>query len=88
MRDGLYVSLGRISRQGRSCLKSGDACVSVTRVDGPRVSYDDANRASYWVPEVDADMDLSAHCMVSSDDVCSNEECYEAAKIILLHTTW
>jgi hypothetical protein len=27
-------------------------------------------------------MDPSAHCMVSSDDVRLNEECYEAAKII------
>jgi hypothetical protein len=26
--------------------------------------------------------------MVSSDDVRSNGECYEAVKIILLHTTW
>jgi hypothetical protein len=40
MKDGLYVSLGQVSQQGRSCLAPVDACVSGTRVEGLRVSYD------------------------------------------------
>jgi hypothetical protein len=54
MRDGLYVSLGRISWRVRSCLASGDACVSGTWVDETEVTYDDACGASYWVSEVPA----------------------------------
>jgi hypothetical protein len=48
----MSVSLGRISRRGRLCLMFGGAYVSDTRMDKPGVSYDDARRASYWVPEV------------------------------------
>jgi hypothetical protein len=54
MRDGIYVSLSRISRWECSCLVLVGACVSGTRVDRPGVSYDDARGVSYWVPEVPA----------------------------------
>jgi hypothetical protein len=37
--------------------------------------------------QVDADMDPSACCMIFSDDVRSNGECYAAVKIYLLHMT-
>jgi hypothetical protein len=40
---------------------------------------------SFFTDPNDADMNLFAHCMIFSDDMYSNRECYEAAKIILLH---
>jgi hypothetical protein len=52
MIDGMYMSFGRISRRGRSCLVSAGAYVTDTRMDEAGVSYDDMWGTSYWVPYV------------------------------------
>jgi hypothetical protein len=79
MRDGLYVSLGRISRRGRSYLASIDACMSDTRVERSGCSFcDTTNSYKYFIYNYKLFIKFAKikHNYSQNNKICSNFKLY------------